>query len=294
MSYYDQILYVFQTTPWLLYSTAAFLGLCVGSFLNVVAYRLPVMMEREWKQECHEFLELDAPEFDAHTATLGLSRPRSACPHCGHMITALENIPLLSWLFLGGKCSSCKQAISIRYPVVEAVTGVLTVLVAMQFGFSLQALAAMVFTWCLVALTLIDFDRQLLPDSITLPLLWLGLLLSLWNVFVDVETSLVGAIAGYLILWGVFQLFRLVTGKEGMGHGDFKLLAALGAWCGWSLLPLIILLSSVVGAVVGIALMLFAGHERRQPIPFGPYLATAGWIALMWGNDINAAYLGAF
>jgi leader peptidase (prepilin peptidase)/N-methyltransferase len=179
-----------------------------------------------------------------------------------------------------------------RYPVVEAITALLTVAVAVQFGVSWQAVAAMFFTWCLVALTLIDLDKQLLPDNITLPLLWLGLLLSLFTVFVDVETSIIGAIAGYMILWSVFQLFKLVTGKEGMGHGDFKLLAALGAWCGWELIPQIILLSSLVGAISGIAMMLFAGHERRQPIPFGPYLAAAGWIAMMWGEQINAAYLG--
>ena len=292
MTGFAELLYIFETTPWLYYTTAVLVGLCVGSFLNVVVYRLPIMMEREWKKECHEFLELDEPEFDDYTRSLALSVPRSACPKCGHMITAIENIPVISWLFLRGKCSNCGTAISARYPIVEAVTGLLTLVVALQLGFTLQALAVMFFTWCLISLTLIDFDKQLLPDQITLPLMWAGIVLSFWSVNVDVHSSLIGAIAGYMILWTVFQVFRLITGKEGMGFGDFKLLAALGAWCGYLLLPQIILISSLVGAVVGIGMMLFAGHERMKPIPFGPYLAIAGWIALLWGDQINAAYLG--
>lgn len=291
MQGFEQLFYLFETTPWLFNTTALLIGLCVGSFLNVVAWRLPIIMEREWKKECHDFLELGEPEFDDYTRNLALSVPRSACPKCGHKITAIENIPIISWLFLRGRCSNCGTPISIRYPTVEAITGILTLVVAMQFGVSIETLAAMFFTWCLVALTLIDLDKQLLPDNITLPLLWAGLLLSLWSVFVDPVDSIIGAIFGYMLLWSVFHIFRLVTGKEGMGFGDFKLLAALGAWCGWALLPQIILISSLVGAIVGIAMVAFTSHERRQPIPFGPYLATAGWIAMLWGEEINRAYL---
>lgn len=268
-----------------------FFGLCVGSFLNVVAYRLPLMMEREWTQQCREFLQQDDDTPAQPQDVLTLSHPRSACPHCGHRITALQNIPLLSYLLLGGKCAACKTRISLRYPVVEALTAVLSLAVAMRFGVSLSTLAALLFSWCLIALTLIDLDKQLLPDNITYPLLWLGLLYAIGGDFTDLQSSVIGAAAGYMILWLVFQLFKLLTGKEGMGFGDFKLLAALGAWTGWQLLPLIILLSSVVGAVAGI-IMLLTGYTRRaQAIPFGPYLAAAGWIALLWGAQINSAYL---
>ena len=267
-----------------------FLGLFVGSFLNVVAYRLPKMMEADWKQQCSELFGNDQPN-EQETAPFTLSRPASSCPHCGHKIRAWENIPVISWLLLKGRCSGCKQSISMRYPIVELATGLLSLAVALHFGFSWQAGAALILTWALIALTLIDFDHQLLPDSIVLPMLWLGLLLSLFSVFTDSHSAIIGAAAGYLSLWSVFQLFKLLTGKEGMGYGDFKLLGLFGAWLGWQYLIQIILLSSVVGAVVGISLILVRGRDRNIPIPFGPYLAAAGWICLMWGEQINNAYL---
>jgi leader peptidase (prepilin peptidase)/N-methyltransferase len=250
------------------------------------------MMERDWKKQCHDYLELDAPEFDDYTKSLGLSSPRSACPSCGHKITALENIPVLSYMVLGGKCSACETHISAQYPTVEFITGVMSLIVAMHFGVTLTTIAALIFTWSLIALTLIDFHKQLLPDDITYPLLWLGILYAFTGDFTDLASSVIGAIAGYLVLWLVFHIFKIVTGKEGMGYGDFKLLAALGAWCGWQLLPQIILLSSLVGAVTGIIMLITGYTKRAQPIPFGPYLATAGWIALLWGEQINSAYLG--
>jgi len=272
-----------------------FLGLVVGSFLNVVIYRLPVMMQREWHTHC---AELSAESSDTTSPAAGeveerfnLSTPRSRCPHCGHQITALENIPIFSYLWLRGRCSDCSASISLRYPTIEAVTALLSIAIAWHFGFSWQALTGLVFTWALIALTMIDFDHQLLPDSITLPLLWLGLLLSLWEFTVDSPTAIIGAVAGYLSLWAVYWAFKLITGKDGMGYGDFKLLAVLGAWMGWQMLPVIILLSSLVGAAVGISLILLRGRDRNIPIPFGPYLAAAGWIALLWGHDITQAYL---
>lgn len=267
------------------------LGLTVGSFLNVVIHRLPLMMEREWRAHCAEIAE-DAPNEKINTAEkFNLSTPRSRCPHCGHAITALENIPVLSYLWLRGRCSGCSAKISARYPIIEFITALLSVAVAWHFGFGWPALAGLCFTWALIALTMIDFDHQLLPDSITLPFLWLGLGLSLWQVFVDTPTALIGAIAGYLSLWTVYWAFKLTTGKEGMGYGDFKLLALLGAWMGWQMLPVIILLSSAVGAVVGITLIIVRGRDRNIPIPFGPYLAAAGWIAFLWGHDITSFYL---
>jgi leader peptidase (prepilin peptidase)/N-methyltransferase len=279
---------LFQTSPLALISGVFILGLLVGSFLNVVIYRLPIMMQNSWKQECAALENRELEE----QAVFNLNTPRSACPHCGHKITALENIPIVSYLFLGGKCSECKTHISLRYPIIEFLTGVLSAVVAYHFGFSFACLAALLLTWALVALTFIDVDHQLLPDSITLPLVWFGLFFNLSNTFTSLEVSVIGAMAGYLSLWLVYHGFRLATGKEGMGYGDFKLLAALGAWLGWTYLPVIILLSSVVGAVIGIGLMLFKQHQREQPIPFGPYLAAAGWIALIWGESINRAYLG--
>ena len=286
-----EILYIFKSTPWLFYTATLALGLCVGSFLNVVIYRLPAMLERDWRIQCHEYLELGEAKIDDDLQQLSLAKPDSTCPHCGHKIRAWENIPVLSYLFLKGKCSSCGVAISLRYPLIELITGVLSVVVAIQFGASLSTLCALLLTWTLVALTLIDYDKQLLPDDLTLPLLWLGLLISFFDVFTSTQSSLIGAMLGYMVLWTVFQVFKLVTGKEGMGFGDFKLLAALGAWLGWELLPQIILLSSVVGAVTGIFMLITGLTKRQQPIPFGPYLAAAGWIALMWGNDINSLYL---
>ncbi len=267
---------------------ATIFGLMVGSFLNVVIHRLPLMMEREWKTQCAELTGTELAAAPAYNLVV----PRSACPFCGHQITALENIPVVSYLFLGGKCTGCKARISPRYPLVEALTGLLAGGIAWQFGFSLAAFAAFFFVTCLVALTFIDFDTQLLPDDITLPLLWAGLLFNLIGGFTDIKSALVGAMAGYLALWSVYWLFKLVTGKEGMGYGDFKLLAAIGAWFGWTMLPAVILLSSVAGSVVGIALIVLAKHGRSVPIPFGPYLALGGIAALFWGPQLARLYLG--
>ena len=288
---FENILFVFQSSPWLFYSTILLFGLCAGSFLNVVAYRLPLMMEREWQLECHEFLELNKPKINDKLATLNLSTPASACPNCNHQLRFWENIPVISYLFLLGKCSSCRQGISIQYPCVELITGILSLLVAFRFGVTAQTVAALFFTWTLVALTLIDVKKQLLPDSITLPLLWSGIFLSFFNVYTDLASSVIGAMAGYLILWLVYQLFKLATGKEGMGFGDFKLLAALGAWLGYSFLPQVILVSSVIGTIAGISMLLTGKTRQQQAIPFGPYLAIAGWIALLWGETINNSYL---
>jgi len=288
---FENVTFVFQSEPWLFYSTIAFLGLCIGSFLNVVAYRLPIMMERDWKRECHEFLALEPPKFEDRLTTLNLATPASACPNCGHKLHFWENIPVISYLFLKAKCSSCATKISIQYPAVELITGVASLTVAFTFGVTVQTLAALFFTWILIALTLIDLKKQLLPDDITLPLLWAGIFLSFFDIFTDLTSSVIGAMAGYLILWSVYQLFKLLTKKEGMGFGDFKLLAALGAWAGFSYLPQIILVSSVAGSIAGISMLLIGKTKQQQPIPFGPYLAIAGWIALLWGEKINTAYL---
>lgn len=269
----------------------ALFGLMVGSFLNVVIYRLPVMLEREWKRESAEALsQSDADNTDDEA--FNLVTPRSRCSKCQSPIHAWQNIPVISFLLLGGKCSNCKTAISWRYPLVELITAVLTAIVAWHFfPSSYAALAAIGLTWALIALTGIDYDTYLLPDNITLPLVWLGLIANYFGLITSFESAFWGAIAGYMSLWSIFWLFKLITGKEGMGYGDFKLLAALGAWLGWEMLPVIIILSSLVGAVVGIALMVFANHEKTKPIPFGPYLATAGWIAMIWGAELNNMYL---
>ncbi len=288
---FENIIVLFQSLPWAFYSAILFLGLCVGSFLNVVAYRLPLMMERDWKSECHAFLELEPPKIDKRLASINLATPTSACPNCGHNLRAWENIPVISYLLLRAKCSSCKTNISAQYPIVEFLTGVTSLVVAYKFGVTLQTVAALFFTWALIALTLIDLKKQLLPDSITMPLLWLGIFISLFNVFTDLKSSVIGAIAGYLILWSVFHLFKLLTKKDGMGYGDFKLLSALGAWVGFSYLPQIILISSVVGSIAGISMLILGKTKQQQPIPFGPYLAVAGWIALLWGEQINTSYL---
>jgi leader peptidase (prepilin peptidase)/N-methyltransferase len=272
--------------PWM----AGLFGLAIGSFLNVVVHRLPVMLDRRWQSQCRELLNPNQPPADASNR-LDLIVPRSRCPHCGHAITALENIPVLSFLWLRGKCSACRKPISWRYPLVELLTGCLSVLVAWRFGFSLAALAGLALTWSLIALSFIDVDRQLLPDDLTLPLLWAGLLFNIFAVFVPLSSAVIGAMAGYVSLWLVYQLFKLTTGKEGMGYGDFKLFAVLGAWLGWPSLPLIILLASLVGALVGISFIVFFGHDRRMPIPFGPFLCAAGWIALLWGEPLTRLYL---
>lgn len=283
------LLELLQNDSLFLLLTAGVVGLMVGSFLNVVIYRLPIMMERGWRQECLEYLE-QSDQTEASEA-FTLSFPRSACPECKSPITILQNIPVVSYLLLGGKCAHCKTAISARYPAIEAISALLSIIVASQFGYSLEMLAALFLTWSLICLTMIDYDTQLLPDSITLPLLWGGLFISLSNLFVDSQTSIIGAIAGYLSLWSVYHLFRIVTGKEGMGYGDFKLLAALGAWMGWQMLPIIIILSSLVGAVVGSLFLMFRHQKKGTPIPFGPFLAAAGWITLLWGDKIINQYL---
>ena len=263
------------------------LGLMVGSFLNVVIHRLPIMMERDWRCQCADLHGETIPEQEPFS----LVRPRSRCPACGHQISALENIPIISWLFLRGKCSSCHETISVRYPFVEAITGLISAGVAVHFGYGWDAAGALLLVWALIALTFIDFDTQLLPDSITLPLLWVGLLFNLFGTYTDLQSAVIGSMAGYLSLWSVYWAFKLVTGKEGMGYGDFKLLGAIGAWLGWQILPLTILLSSLVGAVVGIALIILAKHGRQVPIPFGPYLSSAGLLALFWGKELTQGYL---
>jgi leader peptidase (prepilin peptidase)/N-methyltransferase len=279
-----------QYVPAFLIGVIFILGLLVGSFLNVVIYRLPVMMQRSWRKECREYLELPAVDDDE---TLNLILPGSRCPACKTAIKPYQNIPVLSYLLLGGKCGHCATPISLRYPLIEAFTGICSAIVAWHFGYGPEMLFALLLTWSLIALSFIDIDQQLLPDSITLPMLWLGLFLSLFSLYTDSRTAIIGAVAGYLSLWSVYQLFKLLTGKEGMGYGDFKLLALFGAWLGWQYLPMIILLSSLVGAVIGIAMIVFRKHDAAQPIPFGPYLAAAGWLALIWGNDINRLYLNA-
>lgn len=289
-----EVLILYPAVAWI---GAAILGLLVGSFLNVVIYRLPKMMEADWRQQCTELFEDQrapankAPEIEEPKKPFNLVVPNSTCPHCGHSIRAWENIPLVSYLFLRGKCSACRGHISMRYPIIELVTGLLSFYVIYSFGANSTGLAVLVLTWALIALTMIDIDTQLLPDSITLPLLWLGLIANSFGMFVSLEEALWGAVAGYLSLWTIYWLFKIFTGKEGMGYGDFKLLAALGAWMGWQMLPLIVLLSSFVGAVIGIGMILIRGRDRNIPIPFGPYLAIAGWLALLWGDKLLNQYL---
>lgn len=278
-----------EHNPVLLYCVTALLSLPIGSFLNVVIYRLPKMLDYDWRLEYAELTEKDdaAPK----GRRMSLVHPPSQCRHCGHRIRPLENIPLLSYLFLRGRCSACQESIGLRYPVVEALTCVLSVLVVWRFGIGWESASALILTWGLIALSGIDLDTRLLPDTLTLPLLWLGLLVSLGGWFSDSRSAILGAALGYLFLWGVFQLFRLLTGKEGMGFGDFKLFALFGAWLGWQYLPQVLLLSACAGAVTGVALILLKGRNSRIPIPFGPFLAAAGWIGLMWGGAINSAYL---
>ncbi len=275
---------------------AGILGLLVGSFLNVVIHRLPKMMERQWREQCAELAANQGGEV-AHSESqvkYNLVAPRSACPSCGHPISAIENIPVFSYLALRGRCRSCATKISPRYPLVEALTALLSGLIAWHFGFGLAGLSALVLVWALIVLTFIDADTQLLPDSITLPLIWLGLIVNIDHAFTDLRSAVLGAVFGYLALWSVYWAFKLLTKKEGMGYGDFKLLAALGAWLGWQMLPLVILLSSIVGAVVGIVLIVLARMGRNIPLPFGPYLALAGLIALLWGRPIMDSYLQGF
>lgn len=282
---------------WLSVSLTFVFSLIVGSFLNVVIHRLPLMMEREWLQMAEEAANPPSPEAPAEqpaapTETFNLAQPASTCPNCGHLIRWYENIPLISYfLILGGKCSSCKSAISLRYPLIELATALISGFIVWQLGFNLAAFAVIFFSWCLIALTAIDIDHQLLPDKITLPLLWIGLILNSFDYFTSLPSALWGAVLGYLSLWSVYWLFKLLTGKEGMGYGDFKLLAALGAWAGADMLPLIILVSSLIGAIVGGLMIAFSRHESQTPIPFGPYLAGAGWVALLWGDGLTDWYL---
>ena len=290
---------LFTQAPAVFIGVAFAFALMLGSFLNVVIYRLPLMMQRDWHEQCDELSKEPAP--DLPDGKFNLVVPRSRCPSCGAPIKAWQNIPVLSYLLLGAQCSNCQQSISVRYPLVETLTAILAALCAWHFGFGWEALMAIGLTCVLVVISLIDFDHQIIPDSIVMPLLWVGLTMSLFHplagadtLFISPQDAIVGAVAGYLSLWSVYQLFKLVTGKEGMGYGDFKLLAALGAWLGWQALPTIILMSAVVGALIGIALIVFRGRDRQIPIPFGPYLAAAGWIVMLWGETIKNAYLDLF
>lgn len=278
-------------------STIFVLGLIVGSFLNVVIYRLPVIFKREWRIDSSQYLEenysakiqLDTSKEPAEP--FNLVKPNSTCPNCGHQIRSWENIPVISFLLLKAKCSNCKASISLRYPLVELLSAAMAAGCAWHFGFSLAGFSAILLSWALISLALIDYDTHYLPDQITLPFLWLGLILNISNTFTSLESSIIGAVAGYLALWSVHHLFKLITKKEGMGYGDFKLLALLGAWMGWEYLPAIIIMSSLVGSIVGVLLILLKKHKRENPIPFGPYLAIAGWIVLLWGNEINQTYI---
>ena len=282
-----QLVEVWYAYPALFYGSVGVLGALIGSFLNVVIYRLPVMMERDWHRQCAE-LSGAAP---AEHESFNLVSPRSRCRQCGHGIAAWQNIPIVSYVILRGRCRACKTPIGLRYPMVELLTALLSLAVAWRFGVSMQTVAALVLTWGLIAASFIDFDHQLLPDDITLPLLWLGLAVNLAGMFTALPHAVIGAIAGYLFLWLVFHGFKLLTGKEGMGYGDFKLFALAGAWLGWQSLPLVILLASVAGAVIGLSAIGFLGRDRKLPMPFGPFLAIAIWIALLWGDQIVRAYI---
>lgn len=282
--------YLLQHSPVFFISLCSIAGLMVGSFLNVVIHRLPKMMEREWRRQCAEL----RGEPVAVGPPFNIVTPRSACPHCGHKITALENIPVASYVFLRGHCAQCHASISARYPVVEVLTGLMSGFIAWHFGYGFAAFAALIFVWAMIALAFIDIDTQLLPNDIMLPLLWGGLLVNLGDGFTDIRSAIIGTVAGYLALWSVYWCFKLITGREGMGYGDFKLLALIGAWLGWQMLPLVILFSSLVGAIAGVGLIVIAKHGRHVPIPFGPYLAGGGFVALFWGNQINSAYFDLF
>ena len=284
------ILEVLRDHPGVFYATVAFVGLCVGSFLNVVVHRLPKMMEAQWRAECAELNGTPVAE----RPTYNLVVPASACPSCAAPIRAWQNIPVVSWLALGGKCAACKAPISARYPAVEALTGLLSLAVAWKFGFSVATLVALFFTWALVALTFIDLDTQLLPDDITLPLLWAGLLVNSVGVFVDLRSAAYGAMAGYLLLWSVYWAFRLIAKKEGMGYGDFKLLAAICAWFGWQVLPLVVLVSALSGTIIGSIALLATRRGSDTRIPFGPYLAVGGLVALFYGHEAVVRWLGGF
>ncbi len=280
-----ELIYLLSTSRWWLLVTTGLFALLIGSFLNVVIYRLPIMLERQWRRDCHEWLGKRSAEPEI-TSDFNLVVPRSQCPTCGHQITAWENIPVVSYLFLQGKCISCKTPISIQYPLIEIATAVLSMVVAWRVGFKPELLALLGFTWVLITLFMIDAKTMLLPDVLTYPLLWVGLLLNRHNLFANLNDAVIGAVVGYLSLWSVFHLFRLLTGKEGMGHGDFKLLAALGAWGGWQILPFVIFSSSLFGAIFGILWMVAKRTRESMPMPFGPWLAMAGLVALIFQPDI--------
>ncbi len=282
------LIYFFQLHPVYFLVTIFLFGLLIGSFLNVVIHRLPIMMQRDWSEQCCELLEID--QVDKTDNTYNLITPWSRCPYCEYAISAIENIPVISYLFLKGRCKNCKKHISIRYPVIELITAIISAVIAYYFGPTLYMLLALILSWSLLALAMIDADHQLLPDDIILPTLWFGILVNFCGVFTTLPSSVLGAIFGYGSLWLVYFVFKLVTGKQGMGHGDFKLLGMLGAWLGYQYLPLIIILSSLLGTIIGVGMIVFASYERSKPIPFGPYLAIAGWISLIWGRDIMATY----
>ncbi len=297
------VLELLAASPGLYLGTCLVLGLMVGSFLNVVIYRLPLMLQRQWREQCAELQtepRAAPPAAVSASEPFNLMVPRSACPSCKAPITAWQNIPLVSWLLLRGRCARCRTPISARYPLVELLTGLLSAAVAWRFGFGTAALWGLVITWFLVALAVIDIDHQLLPDDLTQPLLWLGLAASLWSsplgpeLPIDTRSSLIGAIAGYGSLWSVYHLFRLITRKEGMGYGDFKLLAALGAWLGWQMVLPVVLVASCVGAIAGLLMLSLRGQQRTTPIAFGPFLAGAGWVVMMWGPHLVSAYLGLY
>lgn len=291
-SFFLDVITVMQSQLWFYLLTVGLVSLCVGSFLNVVIYRLPLMMQREWQTECRVLLADDLKPTKADNAAVefNLNKPNSTCPKCKTAIKAWHNIPVISWLFLKGRCASCSNPISVRYPIVEMLTAILSLFVAYTFGATEQALLYILITWVLVALTFIDIDHMLLPDQLTLPLVWLALIAAVMGITISPTSAIIGAACGYLSLWSVFWLFKLITGKEGMGYGDFKLLAVFGALLGWQSLLTIVLLSSVVGAIIGIALLTIQGKDKATPIPFGPYLAIAGWVTLLWGTQIQAFY----
>jgi len=281
---------LFADSPASYLAVVSVFGLVIGSFLNVVIHRLPIMLENQWKRDCKTWLDGQDASLSEDNHSYNLIVPRSTCPHCGHRITALENIPIISYLILRGRCTECGASISVQYPLIEAISAILALLVAWQFGYSWQSAAAIVLTWSLIALSAIDMRSGLLPDVITLPLMWLGMLVNIEGTFTDLTSSVLGAAFGYLSLWFIYHIFKQITGKEGMGYGDFKLLAMLGAWLGWQTLPIIVILSSFLGTIVGICLIFFKKHSRDIPMPFGPYLAGAGWFAMLWGNHIIDTY----
>lgn len=283
-----EVIALFKENTTFFLTVVGLFSLLVGSFLNAAIYRIPIMLQQGWREECLELFGGDDQEIVTESSKkFNLFVPRSQCPNCGHMITAIENIPVISYLFLRGKCSSCKTNISIQYPIIELLTALISVFVAYKVGFGWQTLAALLFTWVLITLSLIDAKTMLLPDNLTIPLMWLGIAVNYQHLFVDLKSSVLGAMIGYMSLWSLFHLFKLITGKEGMGYGDFKILAAIGAWGGWQILPFTVFASSLFGAVVGIGLMLIQGKKESQPIPFGPWLALAGFIGFIWRDEIT-------